>query len=117
DGQRHGGLVQGIAQALLEQVVYDEQGQLLSGTLADYAVPRADDMIRFELDRTETPSPLNPLGMKGVGELATISAPAAIMNAVVDALAPFGITHLDMPATAEKVWRAMHGGAGTPTAG
>jgi carbon-monoxide dehydrogenase large subunit len=110
DGQRHGGLVQGIAQALLEEVIYDEDGQLLTGTLADYALPRADDMITFELARTETLTPLNPLGLKGVGELATINAPGAIMNAVVDALSPFGVTHLDMPATSEKVWRAMQGG-------
>ncbi len=112
DGQIHGGLVQGIAQALFEEVVYDDSGQLLSGTLADYAVPKADDVITFELERTETPSPLNPMGIKGVGELATIGSAPAIMNAVVDALAPFGVKHLDMPATAQKVWRAMQGGNG-----
>jgi carbon-monoxide dehydrogenase large subunit len=112
DGQIHGGLVQGIAQALLEEVVYDDSGQLLSGTLADYAVPRADDVITFETDRTETLSPLNPIGLKGVGELATIGSSPTIINAVVDALAPFGVTHLDMPATAEKVWRVMQKGAG-----
>jgi aerobic carbon-monoxide dehydrogenase large subunit len=106
--------VQGIAQALMEEVIYDpDSGQLLTGTLADYAVPRADDVITFEMDRTETRSPLNPLGLKGVGELATIGSAPAIMNAVADALAPFGIRHLDMPASAEKVWRAMQGGAKT----
>ena len=112
DGQRHGGLVQGIAQALFEEVVYDpESGQLLTGTLADYAVPRADDVITFEMDRTETRTPLNPMGVKGIGELATIGATPAIANAVIDALAPFGVTNLDMPFGAEKVWRAMQGGA------
>jgi carbon-monoxide dehydrogenase large subunit len=108
DGQRHGGLAQGIGQALFEEVTYGEDGQLLSGTLAEYVLPRADDLIDFTLDRTETPTPLNPLGAKGVGELSTISSPAAIMNAVVDALAPLGVTHVDMPATPEKLWRALH---------
>jgi carbon-monoxide dehydrogenase large subunit len=108
DGQRHGGLAQGIGQALFEEVTYGEDGQLLSATLAEYVLPRADDLIDFTLDRTETRTPLNPLGAKGVGELSTISSPAAIMNAVVDALAPLGVTHIDMPATPEKLWRALH---------
>ncbi len=108
DGQRHGGLAQGIGQALFEEVTYGEDGQLLTGTLAEYVLPRADDLIDFTLDRTETPTSLNPLGAKGVGELSTISSPAAIMNAVVDALAPVGVTHVDMPATPEKLWRALH---------
>jgi len=107
DGQRHGGLAQGIGQALFEEVTYGEDGQLLTGTLAEYVLPRADDLIDFTLDRTETPTSLNPLGAKGVGELSTISSPAAIMNAVVDALAPVGVTHVDMPATPEKLWRAL----------
>jgi carbon-monoxide dehydrogenase large subunit len=107
DGQRHGGLAQGIGQALFEEVTYGEDGQLLTGTLAEYVLPRADDLIDFTLDRTETPTPLNPLGAKGVGELSTISSPAAIMNAVVDALAAVGVTHVDMPATPEKLWRAL----------
>ncbi|MBV9358583.1 MAG: xanthine dehydrogenase family protein [Chloroflexi bacterium] len=108
DGQRHGGLAQGIGQALFEEVTYGDDGQLLTGTLAEYVLPRAGDLIDFTLDRTETPTPLNPLGAKGVGELSTISSPAAIMNAVVDALAPAGVTHVDMPATSEKLWRTLH---------
>ncbi|HKY43188.1 MAG TPA: xanthine dehydrogenase family protein molybdopterin-binding subunit [Pyrinomonadaceae bacterium] len=109
DGQVHGGIVQSIGQALYEEVVYDEQGQLLTGTLMDYAVPRAKHTPDFELDRTETPSPVNPLGVKGVGEAGTIGATPAIVNAVVDALAPFGVRHLDMPIKPENVWRIING--------
>jgi carbon-monoxide dehydrogenase large subunit len=109
DGQVHGGIVQSIGQALYEEVVYDEQGQLLTGTLMDYAVPRAKHIPDFELDRTETPSPVNPLGVKGVGEAGTIGATPAIVNAVVDALAPFGVKHLDMPIKPENVWRIING--------
>ena len=108
EGQLHGGLCQGVGQALLEQIVYDGQGQLLSGTLMDYAVPRAADVPVPVLDKTTTPSPRNPLGAKGAGEAGCIAVPPAIVNAVVDALAPFGVRHLDMPLTAEKVWRAIH---------
>jgi aerobic carbon-monoxide dehydrogenase large subunit len=107
DGQVHGGLVQGIAQALWEEVVYDDQGQLVTGTLMDYALPKAHDLPNLENDRTETPSPLNPLGAKGIGELATIGSTPTIVNAVVDALSPFGITHLDMPLRPERVWQAI----------
>ncbi|MEM8931834.1 MAG: molybdopterin cofactor-binding domain-containing protein [Acidobacteriota bacterium] len=107
DGQVHGGLAQGIGQALWEEAVYDENGQLLTGTLLDYALPRAHRLPDFETDRTVTPCPHNPLGVKGVGEAGAIASPAAVANAVVDALAPFGVEHLDMPLTAEKVWRAM----------
>jgi aerobic carbon-monoxide dehydrogenase large subunit len=107
DGQIHGGLAQGIAQALFEEAVYDENGQLISGSLMDYAVPKADDLLNFELDRTETPSPVNALGVKGVGEAGTIASSAAIVNAVVDALAPFGVKHLDMPLKPERVWQAI----------
>jgi carbon-monoxide dehydrogenase large subunit len=107
EGQIHGGLAQGIAQALLEEVVYDEQGQLLSGSLVDYALPRADVFPHFTLDHTETPTPLNPLGVKGIGEAATIGSTPAIANAVLDALKPFGVRHIDIPLRAEKVWRAM----------
>ena len=107
-GQVHGGLAQGIGQALWEHAVYDESGQLLTGTLLDYAVPRAHKLPSFEIGRTITPCPHNPLGVKGVGEAGTIASPAAVTNAVVDALSEFGITHLDMPLTAEKVWRAMN---------
>jgi carbon-monoxide dehydrogenase large subunit len=109
DGQLHGGIVQSIGQALFEEVVYDEQGQLITGTLMDYAVPRASQLPWFELDRTETPSPVNPLGVKGVGEAGTIGATPAIVGAVVDALAPFGVKHLDMPIKPETIWKAMNG--------
>ncbi len=107
EGQVHGGLAQGIAQALWEEVVYDDQGQLVTGSLMDYAIPRAQDFPQFETARTETPSPLNPLGAKGIGELATIGSAPAVVNAVLDALRPFGITHLDMPLRPEKVWKAI----------
>ena len=109
EGQIHGGLVQGIGQALHEEVVYDENGQLLTGSLMDYAIPRAHDFPEFELDRTVTPSPVNPLGLKGVGEAGTIGSTPAVVNAIVDALAPFGITHIDMPVRSEKVWRILKG--------
>jgi carbon-monoxide dehydrogenase large subunit len=109
-GQVHGGLAQGIGQALLEEVVYDEQGQLLTGTLMDYALPHADTFPQFRTDHTETPTPLNPLGAKGIGEAATIGSTPAIVNAVLDALKPFGVRHIDMPLRPEKIWRAMNGG-------
>jgi len=109
EGQVHGGLVQGIAQALYEEVVYDENGQLLTGSLMDYAVPRARDFPEFELDRTVTPSPVNPLGVKGVGEAGTIGSTPAVVNAIVDALSPFGITHIDMPVRSEKIWKILKG--------
>ena len=95
---------------MYEEVVYDEQGQLLTGTLMDYAVPRAKHAPDFELDRTETPSPVNPLGVKGVGEAGTIGATPAIVNAIVDALAPFGVRHLDMPIKPQDVWRIINRG-------
>ncbi len=107
EGQIHGGLAQGIGQALLERVAYDENGQLLTGSLVDYAVPRADDLPAFLVDRTETPGPGNPLGVKGVGEAGTIGAPPAIVNAVVDALAPLGVRHIDMPLFPERVLAAI----------
>jgi carbon-monoxide dehydrogenase large subunit len=112
DGQVHGGIAQGIAQALFEEAVYDEDGNLMTGSLVNYLVPSAAELPSFELDRTETPSPTNPLGVKGVGETGAIGAPAAVMNAVVDALAPYGVHDLEMPATPERVWRAISGGAG-----
>jgi len=104
DGQVQGGIVQGLGQALFEEVVYDEHGQLLTGSLMDYAVPRAADLPRLNLARTETPTPVNSLGVKGVGEAGTIGSTPAIVNAVVDALAPFGVTHIDMPLTPQKIW-------------
>ena len=107
DGQIVGALAQGIGQALLEHVVYGEAGELLTATFMEYAMPRADDMPDLALDRTVTPSPLNPLGAKGVGEGGACVAPPAIVNAVIDALSPFGVRHVDMPLTAEKIWRAM----------
>jgi carbon-monoxide dehydrogenase large subunit len=109
DGQVHGGIAQGVGQALWEGAVYDENGQLVSGSLMDYAIPKADFFPTFETDRTETPSPTNPLGVKGVGEAGTIASTVAVVNAVMDALAPFGIKHLDMPLTSEKLWHAMQG--------
>jgi carbon-monoxide dehydrogenase large subunit len=107
DGQVHGGIVQGMAQALFEAAVYDADGQLLTGSMLDYAVPRAPQVPAFVTDRTETPSPSNPLGLKGVGETGTIAAPAAVVNAVCDALRPLGIRHLDMPLTPRRVWAAI----------
>ena len=107
EGQIHGGLAQGVAQALYEEAVYDEEGNLLTGNMATYMVPSAAELPRWELDRVETPSPTNPLGVKGVGETGAIASPAAVMNAVVDALAGDGITDITMPATPERIWRAL----------
>ena len=111
EGQIHGGLAQGIAQALTEEVVFDEDGQVLTGTLMDYAVPTADLFPRFETANTVTTTPLNPLGAKGIGEAGTIASSPTVANAVIDALSPFGVRHLDMPFRAEKVWRAMNEGS------
>ncbi len=108
DGQIHGGLAQGIGQALLEGAIYDESGQLLNASYMDYAMPRADDFPMFETDRTVTPCPHNPLGVKGAGEAGCIGSTPAVVNAVMDALSPFGIKDLEMPLTPERVWRAMH---------
>lgn len=109
EGQIHGGLAQGIAQALLEGVIYDENGQMLTGSLMDYAIPRAEQFPHFTLDQTVTPTPHNPLGVKGIGEAATIGSTPALVNAVVDALAHQGVRHLDMPLWSERVWRAIEG--------
>ena len=106
-GQVHGGLAQGIGQALLEEAVFDDAGQLVSSTLMDYALPRTDDLISFENDHTRTDSPRTTLGVKGIGEAATIGSTPAIANAVVDALAPLGVTHVDIPLTGQKIWAAM----------
>lgn len=111
EGQLHGGIAQGIAQALYEEAVYDDNGQLSTGSLMDYAVPKAAWIPEFELAHTETLTPVNPLGAKGVGEAGTIASSAAVINAVVDALSPFDVSHLDMPASPQNVWRAMQGGA------
>ncbi len=110
-GQVHGGLAQGIAQALWEHLVHAADGQLLTGSLMDYAVPRAADLPAFRTAETVTRTPFNPLGAKGIGEAATIGSTPAVVNAVVDALRPFGVRHLDMPLTPERVWRALHGAA------
>jgi aerobic carbon-monoxide dehydrogenase large subunit len=112
DGQRHGGIVQGVAQALCEEVVYDEDGQLVTGTLGDYAVPTAHVLPMFELDRTVTTTDRNPLGVKGVGEAGTIGSTPALRSAVFDALWPLGIKDFDMPATAVKVWKAIQAANG-----
>jgi carbon-monoxide dehydrogenase large subunit len=109
EGQVHGGIAQGIAQALFEEVGYDENGNCLHGNLASYTMPAAADLPAFETQRTETPTPLNPLGAKGIGESGTIGSTPAVQNAVVDALAHLGVTHLDMPLTPERVWRALRG--------
>ena len=107
DGQLHGGIAQGVAQALWEHGIYDANGQLLTGSLMEYAIPKADQLPAFELDRTVTPSPVNPIGVKGAGEAGTIASTVAVANAVMDALAPFGITHIDIPLTPAKVWQAV----------
>jgi carbon-monoxide dehydrogenase large subunit len=107
DGQIVGGIAQGVGQALWEQGVYDENGQLLTATLMEYAMPHAENFPMIETGRIETPSPHNPLGVKGAGEMGTIAATVTIANAVMDALAPLGVRHIDMPLTPEKVWKAM----------
>jgi carbon-monoxide dehydrogenase large subunit len=107
EGQVHGGLAQGIAQALYEEVRYDDDGTPLTGNLTTYMVPTAPDLPGFTLDRTVTPSPVNPLGVKGVGEAATIGSTPAVVNAVLDALTPLGVTEMDPPCTPEKVWLAI----------
>ena len=112
-GQVHGGLAQGIGQALFEEMHYDAGGELITGTLNDYVLPKAYHFPNFETHHTETTTPLNPLGAKGIGEAATIGSTPAIANAVIDALEPFGVTHLDIPFTPEKVWRAINAGKGT----
>ncbi len=108
EGQVHGGLAQGIAQALYEEAAYDAEGNLLTTTLADYLIPSATDLPTFVTERTETPSTTNPLGVKGVGEAGTIASTPAVVNAIVDALRPFGVTDVEMPCTAERVWRAIN---------
>ncbi len=111
EGQVHGGLAQGIAQALFEEAVYDADGNLTTGTFVDYTLPSAADLPSFTTDRTETASTSNPLGVKGVGEAGTIASTPAVVNAVVDALRPFGVNDIQMPATPERVWRAIAEGA------
>ncbi len=113
DGQLHGGIAQGAGQALWEGAQYDANGQLLTGSMMNYALPKAEFLPMFETDRTVTPSPVNPLGVKGAGEAGTIASTSAVANAVIDALSHFGITHLDMPLTPSKIWSAIQSaGAG-----
>ena len=108
EGQIHGGVGQGIGQCFSERLVFDAKtGQVLTGSFQDYGMPRADDMCSFETEENPVPTKTNPLGVKGAGEAGNVGALAAIMNAVVDALAPVGVTHIDMPATPECVWRAI----------
>ncbi|PYJ81152.1 MAG: carbon monoxide dehydrogenase, partial [Verrucomicrobia bacterium] len=107
EGQVQGGIAHSIGQALFERTVYDENGQLLTGEFMDYAMPRAKDIPQYLMDSTVTPSPSNSMGIKGVGEAGTIGATPAIANAVMDALSPLGIRHLDLPLTPEKIWRAI----------
>jgi carbon-monoxide dehydrogenase large subunit len=109
-GQVHGGITHGIGQALYERVHYDDDGQLVTGTFVDYALPSAAELPAFELDRTETPSPTNSLGVKGVGEAGTIAASAAVTNAVIDALRPAGVDFMNMPLTPMRVWEALQNG-------
>jgi aerobic carbon-monoxide dehydrogenase large subunit len=107
DGQVHGGLAQGIAQALFEEFRYDEVGNPVSGNLANYGMPAASELPWFEIAHTETPTPLNPLGAKGIGEAATIGSTPAVQSAVVDALSHLGVRHVDLPLSPERVWRAI----------
>jgi carbon-monoxide dehydrogenase large subunit len=111
EGQVHGGIAQGIAQALYEEAVYDDDGNLMTGTLVDYLVPSSNDLPSFSTSRTETPATSNPLGVKGVGEAGTIASTPAVVNAIVDALRPYGVNDVRMPCTPERVWRAIQGGA------
>jgi carbon-monoxide dehydrogenase large subunit len=114
EGQVHGGVVQGIGQALLERASYDGSGQLLSGSLMDYAMPRASDVPSFAFSTHNVPTKANPLGVKGAGEAGAVGAPPAVMNAIVDALARAGAHHIDMPATPGRIWQALHGSAPAP---
>jgi carbon-monoxide dehydrogenase large subunit len=107
DGQLHGGVVQGLAQALFEEMVYDDSGQLRSATFLDYSMPTANEIPEMVLDKTVTPSPTNALGVKGIGEAGTIAASAAVINAICDALAPLGISHVDMPASPDRLWKQI----------
>ncbi|HET7055767.1 MAG TPA: molybdopterin cofactor-binding domain-containing protein, partial [Thermomicrobiales bacterium] len=115
-GQVHGGLAQGIGQVILEELHYDDSGELITGTLNDYAVPRAHHFPMFESHHTTTTTPLNPMGAKGIGEAATIGATPAAANAVIDALSHWGIHHLDTPFTPEKIWRAINEASATNSA-
>jgi aerobic carbon-monoxide dehydrogenase large subunit len=112
EGQIHGGIAQGVAQALLEEMAFDADGNCLTGSLVSYCMPSAAELPAFETSRTETPTPRNPLGAKGIGESGTIAATPAVWNAVVDALAHLGVTHIDIPATPQRVWQAIRDAPG-----
>jgi carbon-monoxide dehydrogenase large subunit len=112
DGQLHGGIAQGIGQAMFEEAVYDREGNLLTSSLADYPLPTATDVPSFELDRTVTPTDINPLGVKGIGEAGTIGSAQTIVNAVVDAVSHLGVKHIDMPLRPRRVWQAMNAAKG-----
>ena len=107
EGQVHGGLAQGIAQALYEEAIFDDDGNLVTGTLVDYLVPSAPDLPTFTTGRTETPSTSNPLGVKGVGEAGTIASTPAVVNAIIDAVRHLGVKEIEMPCSPERVWRAI----------
>jgi carbon-monoxide dehydrogenase large subunit len=109
EGQIHGGIAQGVAQALFEEIAFDEDGNCVTGSLASYAIISAADLPSFETERTQTPTPRNPLGAKGIGESGTIGATPAVWNAVVDALGHLGVRTIDMPATPQRVWQAIAG--------
>jgi carbon-monoxide dehydrogenase large subunit len=107
EGQVHGGIAQGVGQALLEGAVWDDSGQLVTGSFLDYAMPFAEEFPQFILDRTITPTQINPLGVKGIGEMATIASTPTVASAVADALSPLGVAHVDVPIHSEKVWRIL----------
>src|SRR5215218_10306279 len=108
EGQVHGGIAQGVAQALYEEIAFDEDGNNVTGSLASYAIPSSSDLPSFETERSETPTPRNPLGAKGIGEAGAIGATPAVWNAVIDALSHLGVKNIDMPATPQRVWRAIN---------
>jgi carbon-monoxide dehydrogenase large subunit len=114
EGQVHGGIVDGIGMALMEMIAFDSDGNCLGGSLMDYLIPTAVEVPHLETGHTVTPSPHHPIGAKGIGESATVGSPPAVVNAVVDALAPYGVRHADMPLTPSRVWEAMQGRATPP---
>ena len=115
EGQIHGGIAQGLGQALFEQVVYNEDGQPLSGSLMDYAIPRAVDIPELILDTVDTISPTNPLGAKGIGSVSTVPSPAALANGIMAAISSTGVRHIDAPYTREKLWRSIRDGKRSDT--
>ena len=116
EGQVHGSIAQGAGQALLEEIVFDKAGQLLTGSFSDYAMPRADDMPSITLDTRNIPTKGNPLGVKGGAETGTVGIPAAVVSAILDALRPFGVKDVPMPATPFAIWRAIAKATGRPGA-